>query len=176
MPVHNGHPVRKSAFSIARGIDLRFLMLGSMLPDIFDKPLGIFIFGNTLSNGRIFCHTLLFLVLLVLAGLWLLKYRRTGWLLAIAGGVFLHIILDEMWLEPATLFWPALGLEFVRENVRDWISAMISALTHNPKVYISEIAGLAIILCFLAILIARDRVMDFVLAGKYEPNVRKRSS
>jgi hypothetical protein len=48
--------------------DYRFVLVGSMLPDIIDKPLGQLVLRNLMSNGRIFSHTLLFLLLICLAG------------------------------------------------------------------------------------------------------------
>ena len=39
------------------GIDYRVLLVGSLLPDIIDKPVGQVLFHDTFSNGRIFCHT-----------------------------------------------------------------------------------------------------------------------
>jgi membrane-bound metal-dependent hydrolase YbcI (DUF457 family) len=172
VPTQDNPLGRKTVFSVARGLDLRFLMAGSMLPDIFDKPLGIFILGSSLSNGRIYCHTLFFLLVLALAGLWLFKSRKTGWLLAAAVGVFLHLVLDEMWKDPVTMYWPLLGAEFPRRHVVDWLADMLNMLLHNPSVYISELVGLAIVLCFLAILVTRDRVLDFVLGGNYTSGKR----
>lgn len=40
-------------------IDYRFVMLGSILPDMIDKPIGAFLFRNTFHNSRIFAHTLI---------------------------------------------------------------------------------------------------------------------
>ena len=57
-------------------IDIRVLLIGSLLPDIIDKPVGLLFFSETLSNGRIFCHTLLFFILMTIAGLYL--YRSHG--------------------------------------------------------------------------------------------------
>lgn len=48
----------------AKRADLVFLAIDSMLPDIKDKPLVWAIFGAP-NNGRIFAHSLLFLLLLV---------------------------------------------------------------------------------------------------------------
>lgn len=50
--------------------NLAFVMLGSMLPDIIDKSLGVVLFG-TPAMGRTFAHTLLFLVLLGTAAYYL---------------------------------------------------------------------------------------------------------
>ena len=44
-------------------MSLAALALGSMLPDIIDKPLGLVVFGSP-NMGRTFAHTLLFLMLL----------------------------------------------------------------------------------------------------------------
>ncbi|MFP3975182.1 MAG: hypothetical protein ACLFVK_03050, partial [Dehalococcoidia bacterium] len=62
--------------AIARVIDYRIALIGSMLPDIIDKPLGIYIFTETFSNGRIYAHTLLFFLVLLLIGLF--RYIRSG--------------------------------------------------------------------------------------------------
>src|SRR3989304_5302191 len=93
-------------------LDIRFLLIGSLLPDIIDKPVGRYLFLGTYNNGRIFAHTLVFLLVLVAAGLILLKTRRSTWMLALAAGTFAHLALDEMWFSPVTLFWPVLGWQF----------------------------------------------------------------
>ena len=36
--------------SSANRMDIRFLVIGSMLPDIIDKPIGLYIFRETFSN------------------------------------------------------------------------------------------------------------------------------
>ena len=46
--------------SLGSRIDIRILMMGSLLPDIIDKPVGRLLLRDTLNNGRIFSHTLLF--------------------------------------------------------------------------------------------------------------------
>ena len=45
---------------LGRYIDIRLLLVGSLLPDIIDKPIGQYFLVETFSNGRIFSHTLLF--------------------------------------------------------------------------------------------------------------------
>ncbi len=63
-------------------IDVRLLMLGSILPDLIDKPLGHLIFPE--DNGRIFAHSLLFVILLVLIGI------RSRKVMTVALGSALH--------------------------------------------------------------------------------------
>ncbi|WP_418888745.1 metal-dependent hydrolase [Methanothrix soehngenii] len=69
-----------------------FLALGSILPDIIDKPLGLLLFG-TPNMGRTFAHTLLFLLILGAISLRLRDIR----LASLTWGVFIHLILDSMW-------------------------------------------------------------------------------
>ena len=33
-------------------IDRRYLVVGALLPDLIDKPLGLIVFASTISNGR----------------------------------------------------------------------------------------------------------------------------
>ena len=41
-------------------IDYRLVAAGTNLPDLIDKPLGIYLLGRQLGSGRIYGHTLLF--------------------------------------------------------------------------------------------------------------------
>ena len=86
-------------------IDTRLLLIGSLLPDIIDKPLGTFFFRDTFSNGRIFCHTLAFLLLITLVGIYFYRSRGKTWLLVLSLGTFTHLICDQMWLASQTLLW-----------------------------------------------------------------------
>ena len=65
------HPAFQSdsiQVSFLSRVDLRVLAVDSVLPDILDKPIGLMIFRDERGTGRIFCHTLLFLGLLSIAG------------------------------------------------------------------------------------------------------------
>src|SRR3974390_1194429 len=77
--------------------DYRVVMIGSMLPDIIDKPLGIYIFTQALDSGRIFCHTLLFVAVLALSSILLYCIKKQTWLAFLAIGSFMHLILDQLW-------------------------------------------------------------------------------
>ena len=102
-------------------LDIRLLLVGSLLPDIIDKPVGHFFFKEIFSHGRIFSHTLLFLVLVALVGLYLYLRHNKGWCLVLSFGTFSHLILDQMWRAPQTLFWPLYGFAFDRIELTDWI-------------------------------------------------------
>jgi membrane-bound metal-dependent hydrolase YbcI (DUF457 family) len=83
--------------------------IGAVLPDLIDKPVGFIIFGGVLDNGRIWCHSLLVAAIVLLAGLLAGKVRKTPLLVAAAIGILSHQILDLMWRQPRTWYYPLLG-------------------------------------------------------------------
>jgi membrane-bound metal-dependent hydrolase YbcI (DUF457 family) len=96
-------------------MDPKYLVIGALLPDLIDKTLGRVIFASTIANGRIVGHTLLFSIFIFLMGLYLYEKRRDVRVFSLAIGSFFHIIEDQMWKTPKTLFWPILGLKFPKD-------------------------------------------------------------
>jgi len=149
------------------GIDYRLILLGSMFPDIVDKPLGMLIFADLVANGRVYTHTLLVNLVLVLIGVYLLKKKRFGFLIFSLSSCF-HLILDEMWLTPQTLFWPLYWWGFPREDISHWWENIFYGLFANPWVYVPEIIGGVILISFGLTLIKRKVVGEFLLKGTVE--------
>ena len=133
---------------IAALIDYRLALIGSLLPDLVDKPLG-FLFPKDLGNGRDFAHTLLFLAMIT--GLGLLLWWKHKWPggLVLVGGCFVHLILDSMWNQPAVLLWPFYGgahnLAFPSGSPRLWLNSWISLIRTNPAIYLSELYGILLL-------------------------------
>lgn len=137
-------------------IDPAFLAIGAILPDLIDKPLGRVIFAHTIANGRIIGHTLLFSFLIFLIGLYLYDKRREIIVLTLATGSFFHLMEDQMWNTPKTLFWPIFGLRFpkgsldnvgIRSIIRELIRALKNTLTlHFSHSYIPEFLGMGILI------------------------------
>jgi inner membrane protein len=152
--------------SLSEYVDIRILLIGSLLPDIIDKPLGVFFFRDTFSSGRIFAHTLLFTVILAAAGFLLYHRRYRTWLLVLAFGTFIHLILDQIWLTPKTMLWPFLGFTFDRLDVSDWFTLWFRDLFKYPDLYIPEFIGLAILIWFGITMINRKKVGVFLKQGK----------
>jgi hypothetical protein len=117
--------------------NLAFVAIGSMLPDIIDKPMGEIVYG---APGRIFAHTLLFLLLLAGAAL----YTRDLRLASLCGGMLFHLSLDFMWNSPVILFWPLLGSfpPVHQMDVASYLQMLFIGLK-NPIVLFPELAGLA---------------------------------
>jgi inner membrane protein len=147
--------------------DLRFWALGSLLPDIIDKPVGRYLLAGTFQyNGRIFSHTLLLAVLLLAAALILPLSKGRGWLIAVSAGVLMHLILDSMWLTPQTLFWPLLGWSFPASSETDWLDSLIRGTTHNPAVFIPEIIGIAILAALAVRLLRKNGFKQLFRSGR----------
>ncbi len=153
---------------LASKIDYRVVLIGAMLPDIIDKPLGILVLHGEYGGGRSFFHTLLFALLLILAGLIWYRRKRGILLLTLALANIMHLALDGMWNCKETLLWPVLGLSFYPGNTSDWLSIWWNALTSNPATYIPEIIGALILLSALAFLIRKERLSLFIKSGKTE--------
>jgi len=152
--------------SLLNHVDLRFLFVGSLLPDIIDKPIGHFFFRETFSNGRIFSHSLFFLVIISLIGYYVYKRYTKTWLLAISFGIFMHLILDQMWFNLHTLLWPILGFVFEKGDITDWLPSLILSLQTDPLVYVPELIGLLILVWFTVSLVHRRRFLDFLRFGR----------
>ncbi len=162
-----GYPLRiisQGLTALGRLIDTRLLLIAALLPDIIDKPLGLLLLRETLNSGRIFSHTLLFVILAAVTGLYLYRQRNRTWLLVLSFGILMHLILDQMWLAPETLFWPLYGSGFEESGSTDWLSGILHTLVTNPRVYIAEVVGAAIIAWFL--LLHRKNIYALIRYGR----------
>ncbi|MDO8717315.1 MAG: zinc dependent phospholipase C family protein [Dehalococcoidales bacterium] len=167
-----------------RRLDYRIIIVGSMLPDIIDKPVGAFFFRETFSSGHIYGHTLLFFILTALAGLYLYKSRGITWASALSIGIFAHLTFDQIWHALRTLFWPLFGSSFAKEDVtiiippilrepalnagdlNNWIPDVVRNWLNNPRDYVPEIAGMAVLLFFTYVLIRKKQVLRFLRSGR----------
>jgi membrane-bound metal-dependent hydrolase YbcI (DUF457 family) len=126
-------------------LDIRLLLFGSLFPDIIDKPLEFIGFGN----GRSITHTLLISLVFLVTGFFVtVNYKKT-WLVVIALGMCSHLILDFMWSNPHTLFWPVYGWSFPAPEQGIGLtqfSLWWSTLTTNLTVDITEGLGAAVLL------------------------------
>jgi inner membrane protein len=119
-------------------IDYRLILLGAILPDLIDKPLGAALGLDT----RIWGHTFLFLFA-VLA----LSLVPTMQALRLVGfGVATHLLLDGIWVQPAVALYPVDGWWFppTEFHPEGWIDVLL----HNPLVQFGEIIGALILLAF----------------------------
>ena len=123
-------------------MDLRFLVLGAILPDLIDTPVGLAFFGQ-LGAVRLVAHSLLAAGLVMTAVL--LSTRRgrprKRWM-PLAIGMLLHLVLDAMWSDPETLWWPFRGRDFSQTGAASAGDYVVAVLT-DWRVWALEAVGLA---------------------------------
>jgi hypothetical protein len=146
-------------------IDYRLVLIGSLLPDIVDKPVGAIFLAHFFSNGRILGHTVLFSLILGLTGMYLYRKHGKRGLLVLALGSFLHLVLDQMWLDTRTLLWPLYGWSFAPVDISDWFPRMLQRLVTDPQAFIPEIIGGLIIAQFAVRLLLAGSAWAFVRSG-----------
>ena len=157
------HRLLNSIRSRMGSIDYRLVVIGSLLPDILDKPLFLFGPGELFPSGHAYGHTFLFNLLLLVCGSILFRYKKP-WLLVISLSSCIHLVLDRIWNNPVTLWWPLLG-PFAKGETAGWISDKIHVLTSNPSAYIPEIIGATVILLLGYRLLTRKNITNFIKTG-----------
>lgn len=156
--------------SLGKFLDIRLLMVGSLLPDIIDKPLAyVFDFGS----GRSVSHTLLLALALLAASLYLYISRRRTWLLALVIGVFCHLILDAMWQNLQTLYWPVYGWLFPPRAPGNVIFRWMAELSSSRVDEAFELGGLLIFGVFVWTLLRRRLLVPFLIYGNFEKSNSK---
>lgn len=135
-------------------MDLRFLVLGALIADLVDTPVGLALYPR-FESVRLVGHTL---AAAALAMVFVLLRTRRGrprkrWM-PIAIGMLLHLFLDAMWQDPETLWWPFLGLDFspagaataaeyVRSVLGDWRTWVLEAVGFVYLAVLAHRASLA---------------------------------
>jgi inner membrane protein len=147
-----------------RFIDYRFILLGSLLPDIIDKPVWLFTSSSVRWDGRGYSHTFLFSFVLLVIGLVLAARRKKAQLLTISVESFFHLIFDQMWLNPIALWWPLLGT-IPREQIPNYLALLWEQFLSDPYTYVSESLGLIILVYISIRIITKKRVRYFLKTG-----------
>lgn len=122
-------------------MDLRYLVLGAILPDLIDTPVG-FAFWPAFENVRLIAHSLLFAATVMVLVLLLTRRGRPRkrWM-PLAIGILLHLVFDAMWRQPETLWWPLLGWRFTSTGLAT-VGDYLEWLFTDPRTWILEGVGL----------------------------------
>lgn len=151
---------------IHRGYDFRYVILGSILPDIIDKPIGAWLLRSTFHNSRIIGHTLLFSILLIMCGLYRRFKKGRKDMLLVGAGCIVHLILDSMWLYRGTLLWPLYGLKFPERAEGNWLNMSLERLIQDPFYYLSEAGGFVYMLFLFLRGYNKDKLRGFIDKGR----------
>ncbi len=124
-------------------VDVRFLLLGAILPDLIDLPVGTLIFADRYSTGELWFHSLLLPTLYM--GIVLLVTRRgrtrRAWM-ALGIGWLFHLLLDGMWMSQSVFLWPLFGWQIPAGASPFWPMAWERAMS-DPWRWIAEAVGLS---------------------------------
>jgi hypothetical protein len=121
--------------------------VGSILPDLIDKPLGHIFLAGTVNFGRIYFHSLIFLLAFIIAGLLIWWKFRSFIGIALALGVLSHQVLDRMWAAYWNWLWPFFG-PFRGESIENYfLFELIQELTNFSE----WIFGLALLLILVSL-------------------------
>lgn len=146
----------------ARRIDYRVVLLGAIISDVIDKPIGRIFLQEDFDNGRLYAHTLL-VATAVLLGIQLTLRGATArrwFILPIC--MLIHQVLDAMWNEPITWFWPLFGSKFPSDPQPNyWLDVLTRPFDH-PLELGKELVGL-----FLLVYLARAYKLQ-------DPQLRRR--
>ena len=123
-------------------MDLRYLALGAILPDLIDTPMALMMWSSW-QAPRLVTHSILFGSMAMVAVLVMTRRgpRRQQWML-VAVGILMHLGLDAMWADPNTLWWPFLGWEFTGSSMATF-GAYAASVLSDPWMWGGEAAGLA---------------------------------
>jgi hypothetical protein len=147
-------------------IDPKYLLVGALLPDLIDKPLGEIILASTFSTGRMIGHTVLLSFIILYIGLFVYKKRGDIRIISLATGSFFHLMEDQMWGEPRILFWPLFGWSFPKGTIDNATIGLEYLLTlfknsfslNISPVSIPEILGMGVIsILILQMLFGKDK-------------------
>lgn len=121
-------------------MDLRFLALGAILPDLIDTPLGA-LGWSSFQTVRLWSHGIVVASLTMVVVLIFTRRGQTRkrWML-LAVGIMMHLLLDAMWNEPATLWWPFLGPGFTSSGFATF-GAYVADVVSNPLMWVGELVG-----------------------------------
>jgi len=129
-------------------MDLRWIALGALLPDLIDKPIGSLFFHDTFGTHRLVAHAIVFPVvaLFVVLAATRRRGRRKPAVAVVIGSLF-HLVLDGAWADPEAFWWPLLGWEFPR-RADSALLPLLGNMLSDPLVWAGEIAG-AVYLLYL---------------------------
>ena len=152
-----------------RRIDYRYVLLGSILPDIADGILGLFLFHG--PSGRWVAHSLPAVIVVTVAIIIGTSGEQRLALFGIGVGWLLHLVADGMWLAPLTFFWPAFGLRFSPAPAEPYSLDLFGDPLAHLSTWSGELLGAGILAWFFAAfeLSDGDRWRRFIKDGHLRP-------
>jgi inner membrane protein len=135
------------ARALRREVDVRWVAVASVLPDVIDKPLRFMAPAFTQSNTRTVGHSLTVILVSMLVALLLRRIIRGAGVVAMV--LPLHLLLDGMWAPNmrVSLLWPWAGNGFPPLN-EVGMSGLWNHLVHDlcdPGNLAGELGGMLVL-------------------------------
>jgi hypothetical protein len=149
-----------SCHALDRRADLRWVIFFTLVADIVDKPLGLWVFKETINNGRVWFHSLSVNLLVTLV---LVVARKPG---VYSLSLWLHQLCDRMWMRPWVALWPLTGRFGYRDLAfEDWVYGIF-----NPYNVVSDVAGVVVLVFFAwrYRLFRSERLTAWLRSGRIE--------
>jgi inner membrane protein len=129
-----------------RRVDYRYVLFGSITPDVVDRILGLFFFEG--SAGRWIAHSILAVITVTVVVLLSFRGERRQSVFGIGVGWLLHLVADGMWRAPRTFLWPAFGTGFASfpREPYSW-DLFVHPIAHLGT-WAGELAGLTVLAWF----------------------------
>jgi len=123
-------------------MDLRWLAVGAILPDIVDKPIASIVWNDVFHTHRVFAHALLTPAVALLLVMVVTKRATPARKAAIVVvlGWFVHLVLDGVWASPEGFLWPLFGFDFPPIAGSDF-GTLLTDMLSNPLVWVGEVVG-----------------------------------
>jgi hypothetical protein len=153
--------------------DYRLVALMSMGPDFIDKPMAFAYFYPKYKSSRLFAHTLVLHLVVLLLTLWKAPDHLV-YALTFNG----HAIADRQWFHPQTFLWPLLGWGFYTWRSKEAQEGdSLKAYQHDfiNRRWLWEIGGMIALLWFIGRnhLWERERLVHLLLTGRLLPLERR---
>jgi membrane-bound metal-dependent hydrolase YbcI (DUF457 family) len=103
------------AVELLHEVDYRAVAVGSLLPDLIDKPLNWFVLRGSDLGGHHIGHSIVFSLALLVVGL-VASTRGDNRLFLLACGAITHVLFDSMTHVPWSLLYPVVKLEVPRSD------------------------------------------------------------
>lgn len=166
---------KKNSTKDSNFIDYRIVVLGSILPDIIDKPLVQIIYGLRNHDGHLIAHSFIFSVLLIALGIIIFFTKKNKNVLLLGFCSLIHQLFDKAILLPNIFLLPNVNssnfillkrLEFVHNitlPIYTRFPYLRDTMTYfeKPYVFISEVIGFIIIVYFICKLLKSKKCIEF---------------
>ena len=159
----------ENRFASFKGADYRLIALASILPDLVDKPLAVFVFPE-MKAGLLFAHAPIF----HLPWFLLTRWRQALWPYALAFTG--HIIADRIWFFRETFWFPLHGFRFHPwQHIGDLKSfghAYRAMYKRRPDLFLYEVLAFVVLHWFIVSsgLTHRHALWQFIRTGRVAEN------